>query len=104
MNKLDVVTPAAASPLHAPRPHDSGPKHVAGAAEYIDDIVEPVGTLTLVCFRCHALPRCWVPEPSARQSQGLGQGCGGVGGCWGRGTCGIVASFCNEHGPPKNNF
>ena len=45
MNKLDVVTPAAASPLHAPRPHDSGPKHVAGAAEYIDDIVEPVGTL-----------------------------------------------------------
>ena len=45
MNKLDVVTPAAASPLHAPRPHDSGRKHVAGAAEYIDDIVEPVGTL-----------------------------------------------------------
>lgn len=45
MNKLDVVAPATASPLHAPRPHDSGPKHVAGAAEYIDDIVEPVGTL-----------------------------------------------------------
>ena len=45
MNKLDFVAPATASPLHAPRPHDSGPKHVAGAAEYIDDIVEPVGTL-----------------------------------------------------------
>ena len=45
MNKLDVAAPIADSPLHKARPHDSGPKHVSGTAEYIDDIVEPVGTL-----------------------------------------------------------
>ena len=45
MNKLDVVAPIVESPLHQSRPHDSGPKHVAGKAEYIDDIVEPVGTV-----------------------------------------------------------
>jgi xanthine dehydrogenase large subunit len=45
MNKLDVSPPSVESPLHKARPHDSGPKHVAGTAEYIDDIVEPVGTL-----------------------------------------------------------
>jgi xanthine dehydrogenase large subunit len=45
MNKLDVATPIAESPLHKARPHDSGPKHVSGKAEYIDDITEPVGTL-----------------------------------------------------------
>ena len=44
MNKLDVTAPIADSPLHQSRAHDSGPKHVAGKAEYIDDIVEPVGT------------------------------------------------------------
>src|SRR3569623_586121 len=45
MNKLDFAKPAQQSPLHAPKAHDSGPKHVAGKAEYIDDMVEPVGTL-----------------------------------------------------------
>jgi xanthine dehydrogenase large subunit len=45
MNKLDVATPITQSPLHKPKPHDSGAKHVAGTAEYIDDIIEPVGTL-----------------------------------------------------------
>jgi xanthine dehydrogenase large subunit len=46
MNKLDAIRPATTqSPLHRPTPHDSGPKHVAGKAEYIDDIVEPVGTV-----------------------------------------------------------
>jgi xanthine dehydrogenase large subunit len=45
MNKLDAIRATAESPLHQARPHDSGPKHVAGTAEYIDDIVEPVGTL-----------------------------------------------------------
>ncbi|HVW93562.1 MAG TPA: xanthine dehydrogenase molybdopterin binding subunit [Devosia sp.] len=47
MNKQSPFAPAEplASPLHAPRPHDSGPKHVSGKAEYIDDIVEPAGTL-----------------------------------------------------------
>jgi xanthine dehydrogenase large subunit len=44
MNKLDIVVPVE-SPLHQSRPHDSGPKHVSGKAEYIDDMVEPVGTL-----------------------------------------------------------
>ena len=45
MNKLDVTVPVGESPLHQSKAHDSGPKHVAGRAEYIDDIVEPVGTL-----------------------------------------------------------
>src|SRR5579863_4239765 len=45
MNKLDVIAPEVESPLYKARPHDSGPKHVAGKAEYIDDIVEPVGTV-----------------------------------------------------------
>jgi xanthine dehydrogenase large subunit len=45
LNKLDVTTPVVESPLHKARPHDSGPKHVAGTAEYIDDMAEPVGTL-----------------------------------------------------------
>jgi len=31
--------------VYKPLPHDSGAKHVQGAAEYIDDITEPVGTL-----------------------------------------------------------
>ena len=45
MNKLDVIAPVADSPLHKPTPHDSAPKHVAGKAEYIDDVVEPAGTV-----------------------------------------------------------
>jgi xanthine dehydrogenase large subunit len=47
MNKQSPFVPAEAlaSPLHASNPHDSAPKHVAGKAEYIDDIVEPAGTL-----------------------------------------------------------
>ncbi len=31
--------------VYQPLPHDSGAKHVQGAAEYIDDIPEPIGTL-----------------------------------------------------------
>ena len=31
--------------VHKPLPHDSAAKHVQGAAEYIDDIPEPAGTL-----------------------------------------------------------
>jgi len=47
MNKQSPLVPAEAlqSPLHRSTPHDSGPKHVSGTAEYIDDLVEPVGTL-----------------------------------------------------------
>ena len=33
------------SVVSKPHPHDSAPKHVAGAATYIDDIREPAGTL-----------------------------------------------------------
>jgi xanthine dehydrogenase large subunit len=33
------------STLHQPTRHDSGPKHVAGTAEYIDDMIEPRGTM-----------------------------------------------------------
>jgi xanthine dehydrogenase large subunit len=43
MNKLDIAIPT--TPLHRPSRHDSGPKHVTGTAEYIDDIVEPAGTM-----------------------------------------------------------
>jgi len=42
MNKHPTIS---RSTLHESTRHDSGPKHVAGAAEYIDDIVEPVGTM-----------------------------------------------------------
>lgn len=42
MNKQVTIT---ASPLHQSQPHDSAIKQVAGRAEYIDDIVEPTGTL-----------------------------------------------------------
>jgi xanthine dehydrogenase large subunit len=31
--------------VHKALPHDSGAKHVQGSAEYIDDMLEPVGTL-----------------------------------------------------------
>ncbi|MDB5529673.1 MAG: xdhB [Devosia sp.] len=42
MNKHPTI---ARSTLHSSSRHDSGPKHVAGVAEYIDDIVEPEGTM-----------------------------------------------------------
>jgi xanthine dehydrogenase large subunit len=41
-------SPASETPLrhvHKALPHDSAAKHVQGAAEYIDDIPEPAGTL-----------------------------------------------------------
>ncbi len=43
MNKHDA--PIALASLHTATRHDSGPKHVAGSAEYIDDMVEPEGTV-----------------------------------------------------------
>jgi xanthine dehydrogenase large subunit len=42
MNKQAPIT---ASQLHVSVPHDSAAKQVAGRAEYIDDLVEPAGTL-----------------------------------------------------------
>jgi xanthine dehydrogenase large subunit len=42
MNKQSPIT---ASPLHVSTPHDSAIKQVAGRADYIDDLVEPEGTL-----------------------------------------------------------
>ena len=42
MNKQTDISLAT---LHAPTRHDSGPKHVTGTAEYIDDMIEPVGTM-----------------------------------------------------------
>ncbi|HEV7718282.1 MAG TPA: xanthine dehydrogenase molybdopterin binding subunit [Arsenicitalea sp.] len=46
MNKQSPIAPAELAPrVHVSRPHDSGPKHVAGTAEYIDDMVEPEGTI-----------------------------------------------------------
>ena len=38
-----------ASPLHRPRPHESGMLHVTGAAHYVDDLPEPAGLL-----------HCWI--------------------------------------------
>jgi xanthine dehydrogenase large subunit len=43
MNKH--VEPIVASPLHKSTKHDSGPKHVTGTAEYIDDMAEPAGAM-----------------------------------------------------------
>lgn len=42
MNKHPTIS---RSTLHEPTRHDSGPKHVSGAAEYIDDMIEPAGTM-----------------------------------------------------------
>lgn len=42
MNKQSPIT---TSPLHVSAPHDSAIKQVAGRADYIDDLVEPEGTL-----------------------------------------------------------
>ena len=41
----DAVLEAPLRHVYKPLPHDSGAKHVQGAAEYIDDMPEPVGTL-----------------------------------------------------------
>src|SRR5690606_28528407 len=43
MNKHEA--PIVLSTLHSATRHDSGPKHVTGAAAYIDDMIEPVGTM-----------------------------------------------------------
>jgi len=45
MPPSDAVLEAPLRHVYQPLPHDSGAKHVQGAAEYIDDIPEPVGTL-----------------------------------------------------------
>ena len=42
MNKQPDISLAT---LHTPSRHDSGPKHATGTAEYIDDMIEPVGTM-----------------------------------------------------------
>ncbi len=46
MNKVDIITPATqGGRLHTSTPHDSAIKQVAGRADYVDDLVEPEGTL-----------------------------------------------------------
>ncbi|MET4633054.1 xanthine dehydrogenase molybdopterin binding subunit [Kaistia defluvii] len=40
-----VTTDAELAVIRKPLPHDSAPRHVTGAAAYIDDIREPAGTL-----------------------------------------------------------
>ena len=42
MNKQPILP---RSVVHEPLAHDSATKHVAGRAEYIDDMAEPAGTL-----------------------------------------------------------
>ena len=37
--------PISLATLHTSTRHDSGPKHVTGTAEYIDDMAEPAGTM-----------------------------------------------------------
>src|SRR5690606_29990237 len=44
MTALDAK-PTIRGGVSAPQKHDSGHKHVSGTAEYIDDILEPSGTL-----------------------------------------------------------
>ncbi|OQP87640.1 xanthine dehydrogenase molybdopterin binding subunit [Rhizobium rhizosphaerae] len=41
----DKTTAPLSAPMHAARRHDSAHKHVAGSADYIDDMPEPAGTL-----------------------------------------------------------
>ena len=41
----DLLAEAPLRHVYKSLPHDSGAKHVQGAAEYIDDIAEPAGTL-----------------------------------------------------------
>ena len=43
MNKHEA--PITLASLHTSTRHDSGPKHVTGTAEYIDDMIEPAGTM-----------------------------------------------------------
>jgi xanthine dehydrogenase large subunit len=45
MPPSDAALEAPPRHVYKALPHDSGAKHVQGAAEYIDDIPEPVGTL-----------------------------------------------------------
>jgi xanthine dehydrogenase large subunit len=45
MPPSDAISEAPLRHVYQPLPHDSGAKHVQGAAEYIDDIPEPNGTL-----------------------------------------------------------
>lgn len=44
---LIAPTPGLTGGVRSASKHDSGPKHVAGEAVYVDDIVEPFGTLHL---------------------------------------------------------
>jgi xanthine dehydrogenase large subunit len=44
MTALDSK-PTIRGGVHKPQKHDSGHKHVSGTAEYIDDMLEPAGTL-----------------------------------------------------------
>ncbi len=53
MNAPEPDVSAAAEPVvHRPTPHDSAVLHVTGRAVYIDDMVEPVGTLHLAPGFC----------------------------------------------------
>jgi len=45
MPQSEPMSEAPLRHVYRPLPHDSGAKHVQGAAEYIDDIPEPIGTL-----------------------------------------------------------
>ena len=45
MPPSDTAIEAPLRHVHKALPHDSGAKHVQGSAEYIDDMLEPVGTL-----------------------------------------------------------
>ncbi|WOI12116.1 xanthine dehydrogenase molybdopterin binding subunit [Thalassospira lucentensis] len=45
--ELLAPTPGLSGGIRSASKHDSGPKHVAGEAVYVDDILEPFGTLHL---------------------------------------------------------
>ncbi len=45
MDKSTLEVSTITGPMHAPLRHDSAHKHVAGTADYIDDMPEPAGTL-----------------------------------------------------------
>ena len=45
MRNLTDVTHTNTASKDSARKHESAPKHVAGEATYVDDIIEPRGTL-----------------------------------------------------------
>ncbi len=67
--------------VHKPLPHDSAALHVQGAANYVDDIGEPAGTLHVAigmadkaCGKLKALGSCGRARRAGRRRRSDGRG------------------------------